>query len=174
MVAAVRAPRAFNLRTALMVCLMLAVPVAALLATGSSEPPAPPAPSAKETSEPREQPVAPPPAPVAPTAQAAPEPTGERPVQDPEARVIEEMRAALATDPEKVLQLDDAASREFKDSPRSTERGLLRVQALVRLDRIGQARSLAEDLVERYPDDPHAQRAATYMGVHPRPRGPSR
>ncbi|KYF60274.1 hypothetical protein BE08_07050 [Sorangium cellulosum] len=84
------------------------------------------------------------------------------------------MRAALESDPEEVLRLDDAASRDFGDSPRAAERGQLRVRALVRLDRIGEARSFAEDLIERYPDDPAAKSAAAYMGIHPRPRGPSR
>ncbi|WP_437670696.1 hypothetical protein [Sorangium sp. So ce131] len=97
------------------------------------------------------------------------------PDRDPESLVIERMRAALSQNAEEVLRLDDAASRDFgADSPRVAERGLLRVRALVRMDRIGEARSFAEDLVERYPDDPSAKSAAAYMGIHPRPRGPSR
>ncbi|WP_437619202.1 hypothetical protein [Sorangium sp. So ce1151] len=126
----------------------------------------------QQRAAPHADPAAPPPA--APTASAAPRASETPPDTDPEARVIERMRAALASDPEEVLRLDDEGSRDLGDSPRAAERGKLRVRALVRLDRIGEARSFAEDLIERYPDDPAAKSAAAYMGIHPRPRGPSR
>ncbi|KYF65566.1 hypothetical protein [Sorangium cellulosum] len=129
--------------------------------------------SADESPRRRDEPPPAPPAPP-PTASAAARAPEAAPDIDPEARAIDSMRAALTTDPEEVLRLDDAASRDVGDSPRAAERGQLRVRALVRLDRIGEARSLAEDLVERYPDDPAAKSAAAYMGIHPRPRGPSR
>lgn len=174
------APRSSGPRRAL----FLGLPLAAL-ATGTflvmrrDEPPAPKArpASAESTADDRPQqraePPADPPAPP-PAAPAAPRASETPPDSDPEAHVIERMRAALESDPEEVLRLDDAASRDFGDSPRAAERGQLRVRALVRLDRIGEARSFAEDLIERYPDHPAAKSAAAYMGIHPRPRGPSR
>ncbi|WP_437721267.1 tetratricopeptide repeat protein [Sorangium sp. So ce861] len=179
------APRPSGTRRALLLGLPLAaLAVAGFLVLGRDERPAPKArPSSAEPGEgarPQRRdessavPPAPPPA-AAPASAAARQPDAAPALDaDPEARVIERMRAALTSDPEEVLRLDDAASRDFGDSPRAAERGLLRVRALVRLDRAGQARSLAEDLIERYPDDPSARSAAAYMGVHPRPRGPSR
>ncbi|XXX73446.1 hypothetical protein WMF30_37975 [Sorangium sp. So ce134] len=177
------APRPSGARRAL----LFGLPVAALAAAGflflgRDERPAPKArpssaePSADTRPQRRDEssvPPAPPPA-AAPASAAAPEPEAAPAAPDPEARVIDRMRAALASDPEEVLRLDDAATRDLGDSPRAAERGLLRVRALVRLDRAGQARSLAEELLERYPDDPSAKSAAAYMGIHPRPRGPSR
>ncbi|WP_437775236.1 hypothetical protein [Sorangium sp. So ce1097] len=177
------APRPSGPRRALFLGLPLAALAAgAFLVMRRDEPPAPKArpASAESTADDRPQqraepPAAPPaPPPVDPTATAAPRASETPPDSDPEARVIERMHAALTSDPEEVLRLDDAASRELGDSPRAAERGQLRVRALVRLDRIGEARSFAEDLIERYPDDPAAKSAAAYMGIHPRPRGPSR
>ncbi|WP_438023048.1 tetratricopeptide repeat protein [Sorangium sp. So ce233] len=174
------APRPSGTRRALLIGLPLAaLAVAAFLVVNRGERPAangrPASAESSEDDRPQrrdEPPPAPPaPPPAASAAARTPEPA---PDSDPEARVIERMRAALTTDPEEVLRLDDAASREFGDSPRAAERGQLRVRALVRMDRIGEARSLAEDLIERYPDDPAAKSAAAYMGIHPRPRGPSR
>ncbi|WP_437730909.1 tetratricopeptide repeat protein [Sorangium sp. So ce1335] len=174
------APRPSGLGRALQIVLILAALAgAAFLAMGRDEPPVPKArpasaePTDDDTPQRRGPPPAEPPAPT-PAATAAPRASEAPPDSDPEARFIERMRAALTSDPEEVLRLDDAATREFGDSPRAAERGQLRVRALVRLDRIGEARSLAEDLIERYPDDPAAKSAAAYMGIHPRPRGPSR
>ncbi|XYH94221.1 tetratricopeptide repeat protein [Sorangium sp. So ce1128] len=180
------APRSSGTRRALLIGLTLAaVAAAAFLFIGRDERPAPKArpSSAEPSADARPQrhdelsaiPPAPPPAAAAESAAAREsEAAPAAPDDDLEARVVDRMRAALTSDPEEVLRLDDAAARDFVDSPRAAERGLLRVRALVRLDRIGQARSLAEDLVERYPDDPSAKSAAAYMGIHPRPRGPSR
>ncbi len=176
------APRPSGTRRALLIGLPLAaLAAAAFLFLDRDKPPALKArpSSAESTADTRpqrrdESSVVPARPPVAATVSAAAEESEPPPDTDPEARVIERMRAALTSDPEEVLRLDDAASRDFGDSPRVAERGLLRVRALVRTDRTGQARSLAEDLVERYPDDPSAKSAAAYMGIHPRPRGPSR
>ncbi|WP_437752702.1 hypothetical protein [Sorangium sp. So ce1389] len=176
------APRSSGTRRALIIGLPLAaIAAAAFLVLGRDERPAPRArPASAEPSEeamPQERdepPVVPPTPPPAPAPASAAAPESEAADTDPEARVLDRMRAALTSDPEEVLRLDDAASRELGDSPRAAERGQLRVRALVRMDRIGEARSFAEDLVERYPDDPAAKSAAAYMGIHPRPRGPSR
>ncbi|WP_434041916.1 MULTISPECIES: hypothetical protein [Sorangium] len=174
------APRPAGPRRALLLGLPLAaLAAAALLVMQRDDRPAAKArpasaeSSADDSPQRRDEPPPAPPAPP-PTASAAARAAEAAPDSDPEARVIDSMRAALTTDPEEVLRLDDAASRDVGDSPRAAERGQLRVRALVRLDRIGEARSLAEDLVERYPDDPAAKSAAAYMGIHPRPRGPSR
>ncbi|XXT16076.1 hypothetical protein WME94_38185 [Sorangium sp. So ce429] len=173
------APRPSGTRRALIIGLPLAaIAAAAFLVLGRDERPAPRArPASAEPSEEampqeRDEPPVVPPAP-APASAAAPESEAAAD-KDPEARFLDRMRAALTSDPAEVLRLDDAASRELGDSPRAAERGQLRVRALVRMDRIGEARSFAEDLVERYPDDPAAKSAAAYMGIHPRPRGPSR
>ncbi|WP_437924258.1 hypothetical protein WMF37_35245 [Sorangium sp. So ce291] len=176
------APRPSGARRALLIGLPLAaLAAAAFLVLGRDERPAPRArPASEEPSDeamPQERdepPVVPPTPPPAPAPASAAAPESEAADKDPEARVLDRMRAALTSDPEEVLRLDDAASRELGDSPRAAERGQLRVRALVRMDRIGEARSFAEDLVERYPDDPAAKSAAAYMGIHPRPRGPSR
>lgn len=179
--AAVDAPRPSGARRALLIGLpVAALAAAAFLFVDRDKRPAPNArpPSAESRAAPRPQqrdepsavPPAPPPA-AATVSATAPE---SEPAPDTEASIIDRMRAALTSNPEEVLRLDDEASRDLGDSPRAAERGLLRVRALVRLDRIGQARSLAEDLIERYPDDPSAKSAAAYMGIHPRPRGPSR
>lgn len=181
--AAVDAPRPSGARRALLIGLpVAALAAAAFLFVDRDERPAPDArpPSAESrvAREPQrrdEAPVVPPAAPpAAATVSAAAQESEPAPDTDPEASIIDRMRAASTSNPEEVLRLDDAASRDFGDSPRAAERGMLRVRALVRLDRIGQARSLAEDLIERYPDDPSAKSAAAYMGIHPRPRGPSR
>ncbi|AUX24611.1 uncharacterized protein SOCEGT47_051500 [Sorangium cellulosum] len=177
------APRSSGSRAALLIGLpVLALAGAVFLVTGEDERPAPPTPrpasaESRAVSAPEPRHARPPAAPApraAATAEAAAPPPRAEPDEDPEAGVIERMRAALEADPEEVLRLDDAASRDLGDGARAAERGLLRVRALVRLSRAGEARSLAEELVERYPDDPSAKSAAAYMGVHPRPRGPSR
>ncbi|WP_437303419.1 hypothetical protein [Sorangium sp. So ce388] len=173
------APRSSGPRRALIIGLPLAaIAAAAFLVLGRDERPAPRArpasaePGEEAVPQERDEPPVVPPAP-APASAAAPESEAAAD-NDPEARVLDRMRAALTSDPAEVLRLDDAASRELGDSPRAAERGQLRVRALVRMDRIGEARSFAEDLIERYPDDPAAKGAAAYMGIHPRPRGPSR
>ncbi|HTN90197.1 MAG TPA: hypothetical protein VL242_41265 [Sorangium sp.] len=176
------AHRSSGTRRALIIGLPLAaIAAAAFLVLGRDERPAPRArPASAEPGEeavPQERdepPVVPPTPPPAPAPASAAAPESEAADKDPEARVLDRMRAALTSDPAEVLRLDDAASRELGDSPRAAERGQLRVRALVRMDRIGEARSFAEDLIERYPDDPAAKSAAAYMGIHPRPRGPSR
>ncbi|MDC0677883.1 hypothetical protein [Sorangium atrum] len=177
------APRPSGARRALLIGLpVAALAAAAFLFVARDERPAPDArpPSAESSAAPRPQrreeaPVVPPAAPpAAATVSAAAQESEPAPDTDPEGSIIDRMRAALTSNPEEVLRLDDEASRDLGDSPRAAERGMLRVRALVRLDRIGQARSLAEDLIERYPDDPSAKSAAAYMGIHPRPRGPSR
>ncbi|WP_437989888.1 hypothetical protein [Sorangium sp. So ce145] len=177
------APRPSGARRALLIGLpVAALAAAAFLFVGRDERPAPNAGPqsaaprvAREPQRRDEAPAIPPaPPPAAATASAAAHESAPAPDTDPEASIIDRMRAALTSNPEEVLRLDDEASRDLGDSPRAAERGLLRVRALVRLDRIGQARSLAEDLIERYPDDPSAKSAAAYMGIHPRPRGPSR
>ncbi|WP_437903105.1 hypothetical protein WME95_31715 [Sorangium sp. So ce327] len=177
------APRPSGARRALLIGLpVAALAAAAFLFVDRDQRPAPNArpPSAeprvaREPQRRDEAPVVPPaPPPATATVSAAAQESEPAPDTDPEASIIDRMRAALTSNPEEVLRLDDEASRDFGDSPRAAERGLLRVRALVRLDRIGQARSLAEDLIARYPDDPSAKSAAAYMGIHPRPRGPSR
>ncbi|WP_437275480.1 hypothetical protein WME90_30085 [Sorangium sp. So ce375] len=177
------APRPSGARRALLIGLpVAALAAAAFFAMSRDERPVPNArpSSAAPSAAPRPQrrdeaPVVPPaPPPAAATMSAAAPESEPAPDTDPEASLIDRMRAALTSNPEEVLRLDDAAARDFGDSPRAAERGFLRVRALVRLDRIGQARSLAEDLIERYPDDSSAKSAAAYMGIHPRPRGPGR
>ncbi|WP_437522598.1 hypothetical protein WME79_31940 [Sorangium sp. So ce726] len=177
------APRPSGARSALLIGLpVAALAAAAFLFVDRDKRPAPNArpPSAESRAAPRPQrpdeaPAVPPaPPPAAATVSAAAQESEPAPDTDPEGSIIDRMRAALTSNPEEVLRLDDEASRDLGDSPRAAERGMLRVRALVRLDRIGQARSLAEDLIERYPDDPSAKSAAAYMGIHPRPRGPSR
>ncbi len=182
--AAVDAPRPSGARRALLIGLpVAALAAAAFLVVARDERPAPDArppsagvqrspPAAAARGGARRPPRCP--AAAAATVSAAAQESEPAPDTDPEASIIDRMRAALTSNPEEVLRLDDEASRDLGDSPRAAERGTLRVRALVRLDRIGQARSLAEDLIERYPDDPSAKSAAAYMGIHPRPRGPSR
>jgi hypothetical protein len=135
------------------------------LAWGVSRDPARKAPLAEPAPPPPAEPPAPPPraasraAPVPPRAAAGAD----------EAKVMAEIRASVATAPERAIALIDAADRADPTGPAAAERLALRVDALVKLGKIGLARDAAEKYLAQHPNGPAAEHIEVLTGVHPRP-----
>jgi hypothetical protein len=65
-----------------------------------------------------------------------------------EASLLEAARAALSTDPSRVMALLDEHARTFPRAQLATERNVLRIEALRRLGRIDEARANTRTLPE--------------------------
>lgn len=61
--------------------------------------------------------------------------------------------------------------RTSAESATAEEREARRIDALVALDRIGEAHTEAMIFVQRHPSGPYSQHIMNLMGVHPRPPG---
>jgi hypothetical protein len=85
-----------------------------------------------------------------------------------------ELGRALAetweTDPARALALSEEGEKRFGESPRAVERRLYEIKALVKLDRIGSARSKAERYLAAYPPGPMTDEVERLTGVHRRPK----
>ena len=88
-----------------------------------------------EVADPRE--VSAPVPPPAPGGEPRPRPSSSGRSQRP-----------LQTEPERALALAEQAERRFGESPRAVERRLFEIKALVKLGRIGKARTKAERYLE--------------------------
>jgi hypothetical protein len=129
-----------------------------------------------EPGEPATHPAA---APVASLVEEPPAPVIEAPqraavvvaaARPAEAPAVEHDLAALdallARDPSEALaaaRRDDAA---YPSSPLRAERKWVEIQALVHLEQIGDARSLAYDFYAIYPDHPRADAIEAMTGMH--------
>jgi hypothetical protein len=141
------------------------------LAWAVSRDPAPEAPIAKPT-----PPPATPPPPAASPAPATTTTTAPRAAVPPrataaadEAKVMAEIRASVATAPERAIALIDAADRAHPEGPAAAERLALRVDVLVKLGKIGLARDFAEKYLALHPNGPAAEHIEVLTGVHPKP-----
>lgn len=89
-----------------------------------------------------------------------------------EPALMARLRETVGTHPASALTLADEGEQRFGDSQAAEERRALAITALIKLDRIGSARSLAYDFLRRYPDGPYAANVAAMTGVHLTPSGP--
>jgi hypothetical protein len=140
------------------------------LAWGVSRDPAPEAPPVADPAPPIPAAAS---APAAPTARApaVPVPVGAG-AGSAEAKAMTEIRTSVATSPERAIALIDAADRAHPAGAAAAERLALRVDALVKLGKIGAARDSAEKYLELHPNGPAAEHIEVLTGVHPRPPPP--
>lgn len=82
---------------------------------------------------------------------------------------MESLRQEAKASPSTVLADADAAEARYGESAFTEERRALAIQALVDLDRIGEARSRAYLFLDRHPDGPFTARVQALTGVHPAP-----
>jgi hypothetical protein len=87
---------------------------------------------------------------------------------DDEAALMDRLRAA---DPAMALVIAREGNRRFPNGARAEERAACIIDALVALDRIGEAHSDAMLFVQHHPTGPFSARVMNLMGVHPRPPG---
>lgn len=131
------------------------------------EPPAAPA-------EPPPPPAATSPAsmPVTPASPAAP--SGESPPPLSAAQLTEHAKQQLALDPEAALQdiaQADKLAGAQPDALNETRR-VLEIHALVRLGKVGLARTLTDRFYRTFPNSDRAEELERLTGYHPRPTGP--
>jgi hypothetical protein len=89
--------------------------------------------------------------------------------KDNEDALLRDLAGAWDSDPARALALSDEGERRFGESPRAVERRLFEIRALVKLERIGKARSKAERYLELYPPGPMTDEVERLTGVHRRP-----
>ena len=82
---------------------------------------------------------------------------------------MERLRQEAKPSPAAALANADQAEARFGESPFAEERRALAIQALVGLDRIGEARSRAYQFLDRYPNGPFTAQVQALTGVHPPP-----
>jgi hypothetical protein len=83
--------------------------------------------------------------------------------------LLRELAGAWDSDPARALALSDEGERRFGESRHAVERRLFEIKALVKLERIGKARSKAERYLELYPPGPMTDEVERLTGVHRRP-----
>ena len=81
------------------------------------------------------------------------------------------MARLRAADPATVLALVREGKKRFPDGAGAEEREARRIDALVALDRIGDAHTRAMIFVQHHPSGPFSEHVMNLMGVHPRPAG---
>jgi hypothetical protein len=82
-----------------------------------------------------------------------------------ETELITAARSEIAAAPSAALARLDDHRREFPDGQLTPERELLAVDALRRLNRIGEARERARDLTNRFPSSSYGMRATLFLEV---------
>jgi hypothetical protein len=90
-----------------------------------------------------------------------------------ESSLMRRIRSEIETAPSSALALAEDGERRLGDSASAEERRALVIQALIKLDRIGAARSRAYQFLERYPNGPYSAHVAAMTGVHLTPTGPA-
>jgi hypothetical protein len=73
------------------------------------------------------------------------------------------------TDPARAVALSEDGEKRFGESPRAVERRLYEIKALVKLGRVGSARTKAERYLAAYPPGPMTDEVERLTGVHRRP-----
>lgn len=94
--------------------------------------------------------------------------TPQAPLTNEEA-LVHTLSAIWQTEPERALALAEEGDRRFGDSPRAVERRLYEIKSLVKLGRIGSARTRAERYLASYPPGPMTDEVERLTGVHRRP-----
>jgi hypothetical protein len=81
------------------------------------------------------------------------------------------MARLRSADPPTVLALVREGKKRFPSGSGAEEREARKIDALVALDRIGEAHTDAMIFVQHHPSGPFSQHVMNLMGVHPRPPG---
>ncbi len=142
------------------VALLLALGVGAWMRT-QGDGRKPPAPAAMETTAT----MSPNPAQTSTDCQGPPGPREEVPS---EAALMDRLRLA---DPTTVVALAREGAGRYPNGAGAEEREARTIDALVALDRIGEAHTDAMIFVQHHPSGPFSQHVMNLMGVHPRPPG---
>lgn len=107
-----------------------------------------------EVADPHEVDIAPGPLPAAPGS---------------EGELNRKLASIWESEPARALALAEDGERRFGKSPRAVERRLYEIKALVKLGRIGSARTRAERYLADYPPGPMTDEVERLTGVHRRP-----
>jgi hypothetical protein len=86
-----------------------------------------------------------------------------------EAELVVTLAKLWQDEPERALALAEDGEKHFGESPRAVERRLYEIKALVKLGRIGKARTRAERYLAAYPPGPMTDEVERLTGVHRRP-----
>jgi hypothetical protein len=89
------------------------------------------------------------------------------PAHDDETALLVQAHQALAADPTRALTLVQEHSRRFPGSSMDEERDLIAVTALVNLDRMFEARGLAERFSDRHPFSTYAEKVKSLVASKP-------
>jgi hypothetical protein len=95
-------------------------------------------------------------------------PPGPREDAPTEAALMDRLRIA---DPATVVALAREGTDRYPNGAGAEERDARTIDALVALDRIGEAHTDAMIFVQHHPSGPFSQHIMNLMGVHPRPPG---
>jgi hypothetical protein len=75
-----------------------------------------------------------------------------------EARLLQRAQSLLAQNPERALELAQQHAKQFPQGQLAQEREVIRIEALRRLGREGQAEKVGRDFEQRFPDSPHRRK----------------
>lgn len=123
---------------------------------------------------PSQQPSPPPAATSPASSQSAPTPSPATPVPLNAEQLTERAKQQLALNPAAALEDLAAADRlagTAKD-PQAETRRVLEIHALVRLGKVGLARTLTDRFYRTFPNSDRAVELERLTGYHPRPTGP--
>lgn len=84
-----------------------------------------------------------------------------------EESLLEQLRLLALTNPTLSLELARTGDEHFPDGPTAVERSWFEARALVELGRFEEARRLAQQMVERYPNTHFAQDVQRHLLSHP-------
>jgi hypothetical protein len=121
-------------------------------------PTAPVAPPASVNAAPSVPAVEPPPAAEQPSAPAKPAPSvlkGTRERAPDEAKLLEQARRALSTNPSQALAITRRHQALYPNGALAQEREVIAIEALRRLGKSGQASERADSFEQKYPDSAH-------------------
>ena len=76
------------------------------------------------------------------------------------------LRSLRDSDPKRAIELASDGNRRFPESPDAPERAAILVHALVQDGRRSDARRLAEEMVNQYPDSSWVRDVELFTGAH--------
>ncbi|MBS1153232.1 MAG: hypothetical protein H6Q89_4930 [Myxococcaceae bacterium] len=103
--------------------------------------------------------------PAAPRAELPPSAVGE-PAADPEDQLRQRAEQLLDRDPAAALTLLAEGDARFPRGRHADERVFLRLQAMVNLDQVADARVLATQYLELNPHSPQREKISRLLGIH--------
>jgi outer membrane protein assembly factor BamD (BamD/ComL family) len=87
---------------------------------------------------------------------------------------MQKIRENVKSNPALAVSLVHEARRSFPESQHAEERDALLIDALINSQKIGAARSEAEQYLDRHPNGRFAAHIFAMTGASPRPKGPGR